>query len=91
NGCEGTEVMFLLLAAFAAVPMAWRDRFIGLAIGIAGVFVLNQARILALFYAFRTNRALFDSLHTLILPAVLVAAVALYFHAFIRSRGARLA
>lgn len=91
NGCEGTEVMFLLLAAFAAVPMRWRDRFMGLAIGITGVFVLNQARILALFYAFRSHRPLFDTLHTLVLPALLVAVVALYFYVFLHRHRARLA
>jgi exosortase/archaeosortase family protein len=91
NGCEGTEIMFLLLAAFAAAPMRWRDRFLGLAIGIAGVFVLNQARILALFYAFRSHRPLFDALHTLVLPAALVAAVAFYFYVFLHRHRAALA
>jgi exosortase/archaeosortase family protein len=83
NGCEGTEVMFLLVAAFAAVRMGWRHRLAGLVLGLSLVFVLNQARILALFYAFRNDRKLFDLLHTSVLPAVLVAAVALYFYAFL--------
>ena len=30
NGCEGTEVMFLLIAAFAAVRLNWRQKMIGL-------------------------------------------------------------
>ncbi|MHB1186969.1 exosortase/archaeosortase family protein [Thiobacillus sp.] len=87
NGCEGTEVMFLLIAAFAAVRMDWRQRLIGLALGLVLIFALNQARILALFYAFRNERSLFDLLHTTVLPAVLIAAVALYFYAVLhRSR-----
>ena len=87
NGCEGTEVMFLLVAAFAAVNLGWRHRLIGLALGLVLIFALNQARILALFYAFRNQRSLFDILHTTILPAVLIAAVALYFYAALhRSR-----
>ena len=87
NGCEGTEVMFLLVAAFAAVRMGWRGRLTGLALGLALIFALNQARILALFYAFREQRSLFDLLHTAVLPAVLVAAVGLYFYAVLhRSR-----
>lgn len=87
NGCEGTEVMFLLIAAFAAVRLGWRHKLIGLGLGLALVFVLNQARILALFYAFRNERSLFDLLHTTVLPAVLIAAVALYFYAVLhRSR-----
>lgn len=87
NGCEGTEVMFLLVAAFAAVRLGWRHKLTGLALGLVLVFALNQARILALFYAFRNERSLFDLLHTTVLPAVLIAAVALYFYAVLhRSR-----
>lgn len=87
NGCEGTEVMFLLIAAFAAVRLGWRQRLIGLTLGLGLIFVLNQVRILALFYAFRNERILFDLLHTTVLPAVLIAAVALYFYAVLhRSR-----
>jgi len=87
NGCEGTEIMFLLFAAFAAVRMDWKRKLLGLGLGLALVFALNQARILALFYAFRNERGLFDLLHTTALPAVLVAAVALYFYAVLhRSR-----
>ena len=81
NGCEGTEIMFLLIAAFAAVRLSGRRKLTGLALGLGLVFVLNQARILTLFYTFRNERSLFDILHTTILPAVLVVAVALYFYA----------
>jgi len=86
-GCEGVEVMFLLIAAFAAVRLGWRRKLIGLGLGLTLVFVLNQGRILALFYAFRNQRSLFDLLHTTVLPVVLIAAVALYFYAVLqRSR-----
>ena len=80
NGCEGTEVMFLLIAAFMAVRMGGWHKLIGLGLGLILVFALNQARILTLFYAFRNERSLFDMLHTTILPAVLVSAVVLYFY-----------
>ena len=83
NGCEGTEVMFLLAAAFAAVRMNWRHKLIGLGMGLGLTFVLNQARILALFYAFRNDRHMFDLLHTTVLPALLVAAIAVYFYVFL--------
>lgn len=83
NGCEGTEVMFLLAAAFAALRLPWRRKLTGLALGLTLVFVLNQGRILALFYAYRAERGLFDALHTLILPVLLIALVTLYVHAFL--------
>lgn len=57
NGCEGLEALFLLMAAFLVAPLAWRSRLLGLSVGSALVFVLNQARILTLFYAYRANLA----------------------------------
>ena len=82
NGCEGTDVLFLLAAAFLAFPMPWRSRLAGLGLGFVLVFVLNEVRILALFYSFRNDRALFDLLHSLVAPIVLVAAAAAYFYAW---------
>jgi hypothetical protein len=51
NGCEGTEALVLLLAAFLVAPIAWRARLAGMALGVVAVFILNQLRVLALFYA----------------------------------------
>lgn len=73
NGCEGTEVLFLLIAGLVAYPMSWRWRAIGTVAGMAYVFVLNQLRLLALFYSYRTDRTLFDLLHGLIAPMLLIA------------------
>lgn len=85
NGCEGTDIYFLLVAAFVAAPLAWRRRAAGLALGLALAFALNQARIVTLFQAFRSDRALFELLHTTVLPVLLVALIGLYFHAFLRT------
>lgn len=83
NGCEGTEVMFLMIAAIFAARLPWRLGLAGLGLGLLWVFILNQARILTLFYAFRGNREWFDLLHTAILPAILVALALAYFHGLI--------
>lgn len=72
NGCEGTELLFLLIAALAAYPFSWRWRLIGLGTGVVFVFVLNQARLLLLFYSFRADRMLFAQLHGLIAPLLLM-------------------
>ena len=82
NGCEGTDILFLLTAAFLAFPMSWRSRVVGLGLGVVLVYVLNEARILALFYAYRSDRALFDLLHTVVAPIILIAAAAAYFYAW---------
>jgi exosortase/archaeosortase family protein len=73
NGCEGVDVLILLLAALSSVPMTWRSRAVGLVVGTLCVFALNEARLLALFYSFRQNRVLFDQLHGFIAPLLMVA------------------
>jgi exosortase/archaeosortase family protein len=83
GGCEGTEVLFLLLAAFATVPLGWRSRAVGLAIGALLVLMLNQVRIVGLFYAYRADHELFGLMHTVVAPVVLVALTGCYFYAWI--------
>jgi exosortase family protein XrtM len=79
NGCEGTDVLFLLMAGVVVAPVNLRWRMIGLAIGLPLVFVLNQARLIALFHALRHDTALFSLLHGTVAPLLLVAVVGLFF------------
>jgi len=81
DGCEGTEVLFLLFAALAAYPFSWTVRMGGLVAGTVYVFVINQLRLVALFYAIRSNPALFAQLHAVIAPLVLILCTLLFFSA----------
>jgi len=84
NGCEGTDLYFLLFAAFASASLSWRARAGGLAVGLGLAFLLNQVRIVALFHAYRADHDLFNLLHTTIAPVLLVIALVLFFHAWLR-------
>lgn len=84
NGCEGIDVLFLLVAAFVAFPLPWRNRLLGLMAGAVFVFCLNQVRIVALFYAFRADKALFDLLHGTVAPVILITLTSLFFLAWTR-------
>ena len=83
-GCEGTDVLFLLAAAFAVFPLPARVRLRGLLSGLILVFLLNQLRIVALFYAFRSDRAMFDLLHTTAAPLLMIALSGLLFHFWLK-------
>ena len=74
NGCEGTEVLILLFAALIAYPLSWPTRAAGLFGGTVFVFAINQIRLLALFYSYQNDRALFDQLHGLVMPLALIVA-----------------
>lgn len=74
NGCEGTEVLFLFVAALMAYPFSWQTRLGGLLGGTAFIFVANQGRLLTLFYSYQNDRELFDQLHGLVMPLILIVA-----------------
>jgi exosortase family protein XrtM len=89
NGCEGTEVLWLLWAALASYPGTWRARVVGLLAGTAFVFVLNQARLVVLFYSFRHDPALFAQLHGLVTPLLMVVSIVVFFVLWARWQGGR--
>jgi exosortase/archaeosortase family protein len=74
NGCDGTETLFLLCAGFAVAPIPWRRRALGLLLGLPFVYALNQARILGLYYSLRADAGLFDALHGIVTPVLMVVA-----------------
>ena len=83
NGCEGLDVLFLLFSAFVVYPTVW-FRWVGaLATGVVVVWVLNQVRVVVLFYASRYDKDLFALLHGTVAPLVLIALVAIFFAAFV--------
>jgi exosortase family protein XrtM len=83
NGCDGLEALVLVVAAFTVAPLDWRRRLGGAALGVPVVFAVNQARILTLFYAFRSDPSLFASLHATVTPIAVVVLVCCYFYAWL--------
>jgi len=79
NGCEGTEVLFLLVGGLLAYPFSWRWRAVGLMVAAAFVFALNQTRLLALFYSIQNDRTLFNALHGVVAPGSLVLLTLMFF------------
>ena len=79
NGCEGIDVMFLMVAAMLVAPIPAKARLVGMVIGILVTLALNQVRVIGLFYAYRMDRGVFDMLHGVVAPMLLIVAVAGYF------------
>jgi exosortase family protein XrtM len=79
EGCEGSEGMFLLIAAVLPFPARRLSKFIAVAGGVALMFGLNQLRILALVLSLRWHREWFESLHGLIAPTFIVIAGCIFF------------
>lgn len=79
NGCEGTESLFLLLAAILAYPMPLSARLKGAALGAALIYSLNQARIVALYFAHRNSAEAFSLLHGYVAPVLIILLASLFF------------
>jgi len=84
NGCEGTESILLLAAAVLAFPAPWRRKPAGLILGAAVVFLLNQTRIVGLYFILRHRPAWFEAMHGYIAPTLIVLAGSLFFILWLR-------
>lgn len=82
HGCEGTDLLFLVIAGTLAFPASWRSRLLALAGGAVLAYSLNQLRILALYYTIRDARDCFELMHAYLAPTVLIVAIALFFWAW---------
>lgn len=79
NGCEGTEMLFLIIAAVFSFRCSLRAKLAGLLGGVLLVFVLNQMRIVALFFALIHDPHWFDLIHGYVGPTLIVFVIALCY------------
>jgi exosortase family protein XrtM len=79
RGCEGTEVVLMLMAAIAAALRPVGVSLMGLFAGIALIFAVNQLRILALFFVTAFHRDWFELIHGVVAPLLVIAAAAVFF------------
>jgi len=79
RGCDGAGIVFLLVAAIIAFRAGWRRTLLGLAGAIALVYILNQLRIVALYFVNSYRHAWFVPMHVYFIPTLMILAGALYF------------
>jgi exosortase/archaeosortase family protein len=60
--------------------MRWRATLGGIINGSLLIYAVNELRILALFYAFRTDKALFQLLHGTIAPLILITIAGAFYY-----------
>lgn len=76
RGCEGTELFILSAAAAYALQSPWRSRLLLLLAGLVLAFVLNQARIVALYWTVRNAPGLFELMHAYVAPTAMLLPLA---------------
>lgn len=78
-GCDGSEPIILLIAAILGIRSSIGSKFSGILIGSGLLFILNQIRILGLFYFNLSHPDYFDLMHNDIFPLITVAASGVIF------------
>lgn len=82
--CAALDVQALFAAAVLAFPSRWTTRLIGLVTGLFAIFVINIARLVALYYAGSKSLDLFKTLHEEVFVLVIVGLVCGLFLAWAR-------
>jgi len=90
NGCDGGEALLLLTAAISAAPVSGGWRIVGLLTALPFVYVVNQIRVVALFFAYCFARDSFAFLHGYAAPTAIVIACGIFFLSWLQIGQARL-
>ncbi len=63
TGCNGAEAMALYFSAILAFPTGWRRRLFGFGLGLVGIFIVNQIRVIGLFLVAMAKPELLPEAH----------------------------
>jgi exosortase family protein XrtM len=88
RGCDGSGVVFLLVAAIIAMRDHLRHTLLGIIGGIALIYLLNQLRIVTLYFVHARWPGWFTAMHAYFIPTLMVLVATIYFAAW-ATRGAR--
>ena len=84
-GCNGVEATIVLLAAILAFPAPWRNKLVGLGIGIIAVQGLNIVRVISLFYLGQWDRDWFEWAHLYVWQALIMLDVLVVWLVWVRT------
>ena len=79
KGCEGTETLLLLYTAVIAMLRPLKYTVVGLLVGTALVFALNQLRIISLFFIAAYQKDYFELVHGFVAPMLIIGIAGLFF------------
>jgi len=68
-----------MIAAIVAYTARWRQKAAGILAGVLLIYLVNQARIVGLWFALRHDRQLFAVMHGYIAPILIIIAGSLFY------------
>jgi exosortase H (IPTLxxWG-CTERM-specific) len=84
-GCNGVEATIVLVAAILAFPASWKNKLIGLLVGIVAVQGLNIVRVISLFYLGQWNFNVFEWAHLYVWQALIMLDVMVVWLLWVRT------
>ena len=72
DGCNGVFATAILLAGVIAYPSRIKAKMIGILIGIPAIFIINQLRVISLFYLGRSHPTVFEEVHVYVWQPIII-------------------
>ena len=79
RGCDGSGALFLIMAAILAFSATLKRKLLGLFLGLALIYGLNQIRIIGLYFLVAYQRDWFLPVHTYFAPSFIVIVSCIFF------------
>lgn len=79
RGCDGAGSLFLIVASVLAFSCSVKHKLKGLILGVALIYLLNQIRIIGLYFVVAYQKSWFLPIHTYYAPSFIVMLCVLFF------------
>lgn len=79
NGCDGVDMMIMLVAALLSTTLTLRQKLLGALYGLLFLFIINQLRLLLLFSVLQHHRAHFTFTHGMLAPFLMLGATGIFY------------
>jgi exosortase family protein XrtM len=87
QGCEGIDVMLMLVAAVLTFPVSLSRKLIGAVVGAFAIYAFNLIRIVGLWYCLRHWPEGFETMHLIVGQTMLILVGLIFFATWARPFG----
>jgi exosortase/archaeosortase family protein len=70
--CTAVMPMLILTAAILAFPSRIKEKVVGLLVGLLGIFIVNQVRLVSLYYIGAYAPGIFETAHLLVWQSLMI-------------------
>jgi len=79
RGCDGAGATFLLMAAILAFSAPMKNKLLGLVGSIILIYIINQIRLIGLYYIIVYEYDWFQIVHTYLAPSIIIIINCIFF------------